>query len=97
MYFLIFSARLRRSQFENRVPLKPVLGGSLAVLLHYITSYEQPKIDRVCYFCFLMCFLLLKDIPSELELIGSDDVAVRGILLNWIEEGQGKNMIVEDT
>ena len=34
---------LIRSQFETRVPLKPVLGRAWAVLHYYITAHEQTQ------------------------------------------------------
>ena len=37
--------------FENRVPLKPVLGG-VASVASLITGHEQTQLNRVCYFHF---------------------------------------------
>ena len=53
------------SQFENRVPLKPVLGdvGSVAPL-HYCTRTDTIKPSLL--FSFLMCSLLTKGVHSAL-------------------------------
>ena len=56
------------SPFENRVPLKPVLGGGGggAVLHHYIKVHEQTQLKRSLPFSFLLRSLRPKDLLSEL-------------------------------
>ena len=53
------------SQFENRVLLKPVLGGgggggARAVLHNYITAHERTQLKRVCYFRFFAVFFAFR-------------------------------------
>ena len=50
------------SVFENRVPLKAVLGGGGGVtnVAHVITGQEQAQLNRVCYFHFFSIFLASK-------------------------------------
>ena len=44
------------SYSENRVLLKPVLGG-VAGVANSITGHEQTQVNRVCYFHFSGVFL----------------------------------------
>ena len=49
------------SQFENRVLLKPVLGGGARAVLHnYITAHERTQLKRVCYFRFFAVFFAFR-------------------------------------
>ena len=47
------------SDFDNRVLLKPVLGG-VAGVAYFITGQGQTQYNRVCYFHFFDVFLTSK-------------------------------------
>ena len=38
--------------FQNRDPLKSVLGGGVAGVAHFITGHGVTQSNRNCYFCF---------------------------------------------
>ena len=53
--------------FENRVLLKPMLGG-VASVAYFITGHEQTHLNQVCYCPFLGVFLASK-ISNYTEVI----------------------------
>ena len=52
------------SYFENRVLLKPVLGGVASVAC-FTTDHEQTQLNRVCTFISLVYSLLPKDLTIQ--------------------------------
>ena len=65
IFYSFWIIELFLSQFENRVPLKPVLGGVAEFSHRYINAPKQTQLNRVFYFRFLMCFLLPEDLHDD--------------------------------
>ena len=55
--------------FENRVLLKPVLGG-MASIPHFIIGHDQSQLNQVCYFYYFGVFFASKG-PYYSELLSS--------------------------